>query len=332
MKQLCMIGEGAWGTAVATLLAANGHRVKLWCHDAQVSQEIKSTRRNERYLPGIELSELIEPTTDLAHAVEGAEWIFEAIPVQFLRSVLEQARRCCTQDQCWVVLSKGIEQETLKLPTQIIDELLGYIAHKAVFAGPSFAKEVATQQITAVSVAATDPERGCALQKLLANSFFRPYVTDDIIGVQVGAAFKNVIALAVGMLKGAGYTDNTQAFLFTRGLHEMTELTRALGGKQETMYGLAGVGDLVLTAMGSLGRNAEVGRRLGLGQTLQNILDETGYIPEGINTVKSVNALARQHNLNLVICTGLHEVIFGDLTLPAMLERLMNAPLERECG
>lgn len=331
MKTVCMIGEGAWGTAVSTLLAQNGYTVKLWCHDPQVADTIKRTRVNERYLPGIELDEKIQAITDLKRATCDVEWIFEAIPVKFLRSVLEEAKDCFSKNQTWVALSKGIEQDTLLLPTQMIDEVFGTEVKKAVFAGPSFAQEVATKQITAVSVAAIDCEIGLQLQRMLANNYFRPYITTDLIGVQVGAALKNVITIGIGLLDGARYNDNAKAFFLTRGLTEMVQCAVAMGGKQETIYGLAGVGDLVLTSMGKLSRNLQVGRRLGAGQTLDDILQETGYIPEGINTVTSVLQLARRLKLTLPICTGINEVIFKGESIEAMLEELMQRPLEWEC-
>ncbi len=166
---------------------------------------------------------------------------------------------------------------------------------------------------------------------MLANDYFRPYVTTDVIGVQAGAALKNVITLGIGMLDGAGYTDNAKAFLLTRGLHEMVQLVANVGGRQETVYGLSGVGDLVLTAMGKLSRNLEVGRRLGSGEKLEIILQQTGYIPEGINTVQSVYQLLTQQNLDLPICRGIYDVIFTETTLKDMLRSLMKQPLSFEC-
>lgn len=331
MKTVAMIGEGAWGTAVATLLAANNYTVKLWCHDPRVAHSIVKKRINERYLPGIQLSKYIIPVTKLEEAVCDVTWVFEAIPVQYLRSIFTQAKKCFSQEQVWVVLSKGIEKDTLLLPTQIIDEIFGTQTKKAVMAGPSYAQEVAQQEITAASIAADDCELGLQLQRMLANSFFRPYVSTDLIGIQVGSALKNVITLGIGILDGAGYNDNTKAFFLTRGLNEIAQVSKALGGTQETIYGLAGVGDLVLTAMGKLSRNLEVGKRLGRGESLETILQQTGYIPEGINTVQSANALSEKIKLNLFICKQLYAVIFKNKSIEAMLSELMLQPLEWEC-
>lgn len=331
MKIVCVLGEGAWGTAISTLLANNGFTVKLWCYDPKVAQAIVDTRYNERYLPGVQLSELIIPTTNLSEAVGNVPLVFEAIPVKFLRTVLQQVKDVVVPEQKWIVLSKGIEQESLLLPTQLIDEVFEKQLPKAVLVGPSYAKDLSEKQITAVTLAATDCNFGLALQKMLANDYFRPYLSLDIIGVQVGAAIKNVVTLAVGMLDGAGYDDNVKAFIFTRGLGEMVTIAQAFGGKAETLYGLSGVGDLVLTAMGKQSKNREVGRRLGIGQSLEKILDETGYIPEGINTINSVYQLMQQKNLDLPVCQGVYEIIHNKKSISALLEDLMQRPLEQEC-
>ncbi len=331
MKTVAILGEGAWGTAVATLLAHNGHQVMLWCYNTELVSQINTTRYNERYLPGIQLDKTITAVATIDEAVCNADWVFEAVPVKFLRSVLEKAKTCYNDTQRWVVLSKGIEQGTLLFPTEIIFDVLGNTVQQTVFAGPSFAMDVARKQITAVTIAAP----GCALarelQALLANDYFRPYISTDMIGVQVGAALKNVIAIGVGMLDGAGYTDNAKAFMITRGLHEIAELAVALGARQETVYGLSGVGDLILTAMGSLSRNLEVGKRFGQGQSLENILKETGYIPEGINTVESVQQLMRKHGVRLAICLGIYEVIFNNKSLKQVLKKLMSDSVPCEC-
>lgn len=331
MKTVSVIGEGAWGTAVATLLAHNGYTVKLWCQDPKVADQIVRTRVNEKYLSGITLDEKIKPTTDLRMAMCDTELIFEAIPVKYLRSVISQARVCVSPDQTWVVLSKGIEQNTLLLPTQIIDDVLGHSPNKIVMVGPSFALDLAQKQITAVVIAAQDCERGAELQRMLANNYFRPYISTDLMGAQAGAALKNVITLAIGMLDGAGYRDNAKAFLLTRGLHEMTELVVALGGKIETIYGLAGAGDLVLTATGTLSRNLNVGRILGQGKKLADIERAMGGTPEGINTVQAVHQMQRQKKLNLPICREIYEVIFSGKSVQAMLSDLMSQPLTQEC-
>ncbi|HEX2978293.1 MAG TPA: NAD(P)H-dependent glycerol-3-phosphate dehydrogenase [Candidatus Babeliales bacterium] len=331
MKHVAVLGEGAWGTAIATLLAQNGFTVHLWCYHKEVAQEIRTKKTNSRYLPGILLSDFIIPTTDLAELFNKSSIIFEAVPVQYLRSTLENCKKYLRSDQKWIVLSKGIENKTLLLPTQMLDDVLGPVAHKAVLVGPSFAGDVATEQITAVTLATTDCDFGLELQKMLSNDFFRPYLSLDLIGVQIGGALKNVIALAIGMLDGAGYSDNVKSFILTRGLHEMMLICQLRGGRPETVFGLSGVGDLVLTAMGERSRNREVGKRIGSGQTIQRILEQTGYIPEGVNTAASINQLIEEFSLDLPVCKGVYQIIIGTKKIDDLLNELMKRPLEQEC-
>ena len=335
MITVTVLGSGSWGTAVATLLAANGCQVKLWCREESVANEIALFHANSAYLPGIKLNDRIVPVTTLKEALENVVYVFEAIPVKHLRSVLEQARNYYRADQVWVVLSKGMEQHTLMLPTQVIDDVFNIkndqFALRAVFSGPSFAQDLAQHKITAVTIAAVDYTVGKEIQTLLANGFFRPYISLDIIGAQVGGAVKNIITLGVGMLDGAGYTDNAKAFLLTRGLHEVAHIAQALGGRSETIYGLSGVGDLVLTAMGKLSKNLAAGKRLGAGETLESMRKQSATMPEGINTVESIYQLLIIKSLDLPICKGIYEIIFNKKPLNTFLAELMNRPLESDC-
>lgn len=330
-RSIAIIGEGSWGTAVATLLAHNGYTVKLWCHDPEVKKSIETTRINTRYAPDITLDKKIIPLTDLQEVVADCSWIFEAIPVTYLRSILLQCKPFVSSDQTWVVLSKGIEQKTLLLPTQIIDDVFSISVHKAAVMGPSFAYDLLRKESTAVAVAAETCEIGVPLQQLLANDYFRPYLSLDLIGVQVGAALKNIIGLGLGLLEGAGCADNTRAFLVTRGLHELKQVCVALGGKAETVYGLSGVGDLVLSALGKHSKNVEVGRQLGKGTSLQEIIDKIGYTPEGINTIQSLHTLIKNKSLNLPVCQGIYQIVFEQKTIEEFLKKLINKPLEVEC-
>ncbi|HZW61389.1 MAG TPA: NAD(P)H-dependent glycerol-3-phosphate dehydrogenase [Candidatus Babeliales bacterium] len=330
-KKVCVLGDGAWGTAVATLLATNGHEVTLWCYEPEVAQTIISTGYNKKYLPGIQLPSTIRATSNIDEAVCGADFVFEAVPVKFLRTVINSTKQCYSPDQIWVILSKGIEQETLQLPTEIIDDIFGYETRKAVFSGPSYAQDVVKQQVTAVVIAASDCAIAHEVQKLVVNDYFRPYASDDIIGVQIGAAIKNVIALGIGILEGAGFTDNTKAFLFTRSLQEMVILSQTMGGKKETVYGLSGLGDLVLTAMGSLSKNNALGCRIGRGETLDTLKKEFGTIPEGINTLQALEQLMDKYNLDLPICSGIYAIIFEQKPVIKMITELMAKPLDQEC-
>lgn len=331
MNTVSVLGAGAWGTAIAQLLAENGYHVKLWCHEPEVAASIKTTGINERYLSGFKLHKSIEPITDLKTAICATQFVFEAVPVLFLRSVVAQTVHCFSNDQIWIILSKGIEKNTLMLPSQIIDDVFGYETKKAVLAGPSFAQDLLQKQITAVTIAAVDCSIGQTIQKMLANHYFRPYVSLDMIGVQVGASIKNVITLGIGMLDGAGYKDNAKAFLLTRGLHEMVSLAVVLGGKPETLYGLSGVGDLVMTATGNLSKNLALGKRIGAGARLADLQAELGTLPEGINTAQSVHELMQKFNLDLPVCKGIYDCVFENKQVSDLFTVLLTRPLEEEC-
>lgn len=297
MKKVCMLGSGAWGTAVASVLAYNGYQVNLWCHESDVAKMIETKHCNERYLPDANLSKRIVPFIDMKKALEGVQWVFEAIPVKFLRAVLEKAKPYYKDHQRWVILSKGIENEKLLLSSQILDDVFKTNVKKVVVSGPSFAKEVAAQQVTAVDMACVDEKLALELYKVLTNNYFRANVIDDILGVQIGGALKNIVAIATGMLYGAGYADNTKALMLTSCLHEMVDFATFLGVHKETICGLSGFGDLSLTCMGALSRNLMIGKKLGAGQTLEGILAQTHAVPEGVNTVKSVYAMIQQCKL-----------------------------------
>jgi glycerol-3-phosphate dehydrogenase (NAD(P)+) len=304
----------------------------LWCYEKDVADCINRYHTNQNYLPGIALEEQIHASSDM-HAVLtcGASLVIEAVPVKFLRMVLEQAKQSFSRDQTWIITSKGIEFDTHLLPTEIIYAVFSYKTKKAVMAGPSFAYSLAQKELTAVTIAASDCTVGLQLQKCFANSYFRPYLSLDLIGTQIGAALKNVVTLGVGMMEGAGMSDNAKAFVFTRGLHEMVELAKRRGAQEKTLYGLSGVGDLFLTATGSRSRNLEVGKRLGRGESLDSILRLTGYIPEGINTVQTLHQMIQKEGLDLPVCQGIYDAIFSKKSLKHVLHSLMERPLEQEC-
>jgi len=314
--RVAVLGGGAFGTAFAQLLAQQtGQTIALWCYEQEVAQGIKKNRCNERYLPNITLEKNIEPTTDLQTALEGSDYIFEAVPVKFMRSVLEKCKPFYDKNQVWVVLSKGIEKETLLLPTELIEDVFVAKVQTAVISGPSFAKELASKAVTGVDVASKDKRVARNLKELLSKNFFSAFISQDPVGVQLCGALKNILALGVGMLEA----ENTKALFLTKGLAEVAELVVACGGKKETVYGLCGVGDMVLTCMGKQSRNLAVGKRLAFGQPLGEILKETGFISEGINTVRSVKKMVDQHKIDLPILSGMYEVIFEGKQLQSLL-------------
>lgn len=326
-----MLGAGAWGTAMASLLAENGHSVYLWCYEQDVTKCISNTHINERYLPDIQLSPLISPTTDIEDVFNHAQIIFEAIPVSHIRKVFEYAKSYVKSNHRFVILSKGLEQATLMLPSQIITDVLGEPIQIAAVAGPSFAHDVALKYVTALTVASSDMTFVHDIQKLIQNDYCRTYSCQDPVGVQCGGAFKNVLALGIGILDGAHCADNTKAFIFTRGLAEMALCAHALGGKKETLYGLSGVGDLVLTSMGHLSRNAYLGQCLGQGKSIDVVTKELGTVPEGVNTVQAVYQLAQRYNLDLPVFAGIHAMIDGTMNVKNFLDSLVAHHFEADC-
>jgi glycerol-3-phosphate dehydrogenase (NAD(P)+) len=322
MKKICMIGSGAWGTAVATVLAHNGHEVIVWCHNEAVAQDINTKHKNSKYLPDVFLHKNISATTNLAPAMEQARWIFEATPMTYLRETLQNARKQYQKEQIFVMLSKGIDRQSALLPTQIVDEIFGPRTAKAVCVGPSFAQEVAAQKVTGVIVASDNQAVAGELQSLLANDYFYPEISSDMIGAQIGAAFKNVMALGVGLLEGAQYGDNAKALFITRALAEMVLIAKKMGGKEETLYGLSGLGDLILTTGSVQSRNLAIGKLVGAGQSLEEALKTTGLTAEGANTVQSLRLLTQKLKLELPLSSGIYAVLFEKKSVQDLVRRM----------
>ncbi len=308
---IAILGAGRWGTAVASLLADNGHDVILWCHEPEVAYDIKHDHINRLYCPDFVLHKNISATTSLKEALQDTNWIFEAIPVKFLGNLVQQAKPYISTNATWIVLSKGIEAESLKLPTQIIQSIMDDSIKAAVFGGPTFAHELMHKQFSSASIASTDTTVCNELAQLLNNNYFISQISSDPIGVQVGGAVKNVIALMTGMVNGAGFKDNTTAYLLTRALEEMATLVFAMGGQRETVYGLSGLGDMILTCTGSLSKNLKAGRLIAHGRTMEELTREFGTLPEGINTVESVMKLMQHYNVSLPLCKATYDIMFN---------------------
>lgn len=331
--KIVVLGDGAWGTTCANLIALNNYNVTLWCQNSDVVRDILASKINNKFLPHIKLDNKITPTTDLEFALKDADWIFEAIPVKYLRATINNCKNLVKPENTgvkpkWVILSKGIENDTLLLPSQIIQDVLGtQISNIAVLSGPSFAQDLAQKQITSVSLASEDQDLANQLKKIVQNKYFSTAYTPDIIGVQIAAALKNVIALALGLLDGAKYSENTKAFILTQGLREMGQIIKASCGsshnKEETLLSLAGIGDLVLTATSSKSRNYLLGQKLAQSNNLETILSGTHTVPESINTVKSVKQIMEKHNLKLALFTNIHKIIFENLPISTMFTNLM---------
>ncbi|EKD23399.1 MAG: NAD(P)H-dependent glycerol-3-phosphate dehydrogenase, partial [uncultured bacterium] len=306
MKKICVLGGGAFGTAIACLLADNRHEVNIWCCEPDVVESINLKNINNTYLPDIKLSENILAFTDLGLAISDCEIIFEAVPVKYLRSVLEKAKPYFNNNQVWVCCSKGIENETLLFPWQTIDSVFGESVKKVVISGPSYAKEIAQKQITAVDIASQDKIIAEQVSQLLMNDYFKVVITQDIFGVQIGGALKNVVAIGVGILDGLGYKENTKALFLNLCLQEMMQISEIFGAQRETIYGLSGVADLVATCYGGSSKNYKFGFNLSKGafeavsidkKVIAYGLQGNGPIfPEGVNTARSFNQIIKLIN------------------------------------
>lgn len=321
-----VVGAGSWGTTLANLLAKKGHRVRLWALEPEVAAAINTRHQNLRYLEGIELDRRLVATNDLIEAVEGAEFIVTVSPAQHVHEVMARAAEVVQTDARIVSASKGIEKSSLRTMADVLRDVLpAPIGSRAAFlSGPSFAREVAQEQPTAVTVASKDAEALMRVQGLFQTPYFRVYTTDDVVGVELGGALKNVIAIAAGMVSGLGLGHNAVAALITRGLAEIARLADGLGADRLTLSGLAGMGDLILTCTGDLSRNRYVGRELGRGRSLGEILAGMDMVAEGVDTTRAALALARREGIEMPIVEEVHAVLFEGRTALDALDNLMT--------
>jgi len=309
---VAVIGAGAWGTALAWLVAAKGERVRLWAFEPEVVAEIASLRENRRYLPGVRLPDTLEATGSLAECVSGAEAVIFVVPSHVASGVLTQLAPLMPKGIPIVTATKGLEEKRLRTMAVLLEETLE-IPAGSVFAlsGPSFAAEVTHNQPTAVVLAGPPVPEGAVLQRLLMTSTFRVYLSSDRIGVEIGGALKNVIALAAGIVDGLGLGHNTRAALITRGLAEIVRLGTAMGADPRTFAGLSGMGDLTLTCTGGLSRNRSVGVQLGQGKKLPEIVAGTHTVAEGIHTAAVAAALAERYHVEMPIVREVCAVLFA---------------------
>ena len=307
MNHVAIIGDGGWGTALAVVLHNNGHAVRVWGPFADYIAEIQHRHRNEKFLPGIKLPPDIRWTADKAEAVAGADVVILAVPSRFFRSVLESFAGFIPSSAPALSVTKGLDEKTGKRMTEVAEELLKRPV--AALSGPSLAAEVARGIPTAVTIACADNATAKTLQDLLMNPSFRVYTSNDVIGVEIGGALKNVIAIAAGACDGIGFGDNTKAALITRGLAEIARLGCALGAHPETFAGLSGMGDLIVTCASRLSRNNTVGERLGRGESIDQILKTMEQVAEGVWTCATARELARKHNVEVPIINEVHAVI-----------------------
>ncbi len=301
--KVAVVGAGSWGTALAMLLASRGHHVVIWAFEPTVAREIEGGE-NRTYLPGVRLPPTLGASTDLSETLVDVDMVVSVTPSQFVRSVISEVAGSIPERALLVSASKGIETSTLMRMDELFEEILPGEVHDrfSVLSGPSFAKEVAEGAPTAVVVASRSERVRTEVQGAFQTDRFRVYTNDDVVGVELGGALKNVIALAAGVAAGLGHGHNTRAALMTRGLAEMTRLGVAMGARRSTFAGLAGMGDLVLTCTGELSRNRTVGFRLGQGESLDEILGDMTAVAEGVKTAQAAVDLAHRHDVELPIC------------------------------
>ncbi len=328
---LLVLGAGSWGTALALVLAHNGHTVWLWSHNPKHVQQMCATGQNNHFLPNIPFPDTLHPIEDLAPYVPKVKQIIVAVPSHGFREILTKLVPLLNEETsiCWA--TKGLENNTGLLLHQVAQAVLGENIPLSVLSGPSFAKEVATQLPTAITIAANQIECAQTFADLFHNpQYFRTYTNTDIIGVQVGGAVKNVIAIAAGIADGLTFGANTRAALITRGLTEMVRFGMALGGKQETFMGLTGLGDLMLTCTDDLSRNRRFGYKLAKGLTMQQAQTEIGQVVEGILTAHEVHRLAQKHQIDMPIVMHVHKVLNNECSPQQAVKSLLAREPKQE--
>jgi glycerol-3-phosphate dehydrogenase (NAD(P)+) len=329
--KISVIGAGSFGTAMAVLSARCGNDTMLWAHDHKVAYAMSSMRSNPTYLPGINLDNKVAVTNELYEAAAFSDTVFMVVPSHHYRRVLTEVSAHIKRPVTVISGTKGIENESLARMSQVSADVLGNRMEAfAALSGPTFAIEVARGDPTAAVVASANVEFAQSVQQALSGSSFRLYNSSDVVGVELGGSLKNVIAIAAGVVEGLGLGSNTNAALITRGLHEITRLAIALGGKPETFAGLAGMGDLVLTCTGALSRNRSVGVALGRGKKLADILDETKFVAEGVKTARSAKELAEKQGIEMPITTEMYRVLYESASPRDAIQRLMTRSLKAE--
>ncbi|MBJ7571207.1 NAD(P)H-dependent glycerol-3-phosphate dehydrogenase [Bacillus halotolerans] len=325
MKRVTMLGAGSWGTALALVLADNNHDVRMWGPRAELIQQINDLHENKDYLPDVMLPESIQATTEIGEAVSDADFIIVAVPTKAIREVLRQAVPFMTKKAVFVHVSKGIEPDSLLRISEIMEFELPSDVRKdiVVLSGPSHAEEVGLRHPTTVTSSSKSMQAAEEVQDLFINHNFRVYTNPDIIGVEIGGALKNIIALAAGITDGLGYGDNAKAALITRGLAEIARLGTKMGGNPLTFSGLTGVGDLIVTCTSVHSRNWRAGNLLGKGYKLEDVLEEMGMVVEGVRTTKAAYQLSEKYQVQMPITEALHQVLFNGQKVETAVESLM---------
>ncbi len=327
-----VVGAGSWGTAIANLLAWKGFKIDLWAFEKEVKDQIETYRENKIFHPGFSLSTNISPSNDITEVVSGKDLIAIVVPSHVMRQISRNMSGHVSSNSILVSASKGIENHTHLTMSGVLRETLPEIQENAfaVLSGPSFAKEVAMQFPTVVSVASRDLQVAENVQRVFATSYFRVYTNNDMIGVELGGAVKNIIAIASGIVDGLGLGLNTRAALITRGLTEIRRLGLRMGANPHTFAGIAGVGDLILTCTGDLSRNHMVGKKIGQGMKLKDILSETQTVAEGVKTAKSVYNLSRKLGVEMPISHEVYHILYDNVPPKDACIRLMSRDLRQE--
>lgn len=330
--RIAVIGAGAFGTALAALLAGNDHDVRLWVREPELVDIVNSSHENTMYLPGIALPPSLLAVGDMGAAVRDAQMVLLAVPSHFLRDTAKRLEPLLPANIPLVTVAKGIENETLLTMSEVLEDVLPVERHPyiAIVSGPSFAREVAMKQPTSVTVASRWDYIARLVQTAFSTDTFRVYTSYDLMGVQYGGALKNVIAIAVGAAEGLGYGYDTRAALITRGLAEITRAAVQRGANPLTLSGLAGMGDLVLTCTGALSRNRELGAALGQGKSLEELQRNRLSVVEGVFTAKSAYQLSERHHIDMPISRGVYSVLFGGVSLKDAIGALRGRALKSE--
>jgi glycerol-3-phosphate dehydrogenase (NAD(P)+) len=325
--EIAVLGAGSWGTALAMVLADNGHKVRLWSHNDEQVQEINHEHTNKKYLPEIILPELIVGHASLNDALTGIETVILAVPTKAIREVVGKMKAVATKPLTIAHVSKGIEPDTLMRISELIEEEMPkeFIKAIVVLSGPSHAEEVSLRYPTTVTVSSENMAAAEEIQDLFINqNYFRVYTNPDVIGVEIGGALKNIIALAAGITDGLGYGDNAKAALMTRGLAEISRLGTKMGANPLTFSGLTGIGDLIVTCTSVHSRNWRAGNMLGKGKSLEEVLDSMGMVVEGVRTTKAAYQLARKYDVKMPITFALYDVLFNGKNAKDAVDVLMS--------
>jgi len=334
VSRIAILGGGSWGTGLAVVLSASRrkHDVSLWVRDSSLAQSIEQERENKKYLPGISVPPCVQASAKVEEVLREAQIVVGAVPSAHTRTIFAAALPHLSRDAVFVSATKGLEPATHLRMSEVISQVINarFLPRVAVLSGPSFAAEAAEGQPTAVVLASRDAALGAFLQEEFSGPAFRLYTNDDVLGVELAGAMKNVMAIAAGACQGLGLGANSLAALITRGLAEMTRLAVALGGKPETLSGLAGMGDLILTCYGAQSRNRRVGFELGLGRSLAEILAGMTMVAEGVGTAAALLALAKENRIDLPITQQVHSILHLGNSPRDAIRAIMERPLKRE--